>query len=287
MEKKNMIDLNDLKKPYLIAEIGINHNGDINITKKLIDSAFATSWDCVKFQKREPDICVPEEQKSVLRKTPWGEMTYLDYKKKIEFGRKEYNTIDDYCKQKPINWTASVWDIPSLEFILDYKVPFLKIPSAHVTNLELVKQVAKSNFPVILSTGMSTIKEIDSCVNLILKHNSNFALMHCNSSYPTPVNEINLNIINTLKKRYDCTVGYSGHEYGLEATVIAVALGAQIIERHITLDHNMWGTDQNSSIEIVGMDRLKRRIMDVSLFLGTDEKKITPSEIPIRKKLNG
>ena len=279
------IDFETLKKPYFIGEIGINHNGDIQIAKKLMDAVFACNWDCVKFQKRNPDVCVPEKQKNVIRDTPWGKMTYLDYKRKIEFGDKEYDYIDRYCREKPLDWTVSVWDLDSLNFILKYKIPFIKIPSAMLTNHELLKAAAETNIPLIVSTGMSTFKEIDSTVNLITKYGVKPILMHSNSSYPTPPAELNLNLIPALKKRYDCIIGYSGHEYDLEPTVIAVALGAKIIERHITLSHNLWGTDQKSSLEVHAMDMLKKRANEVLDILGSNVKKVTPSEIPIREKL--
>ncbi len=280
-----MVDFNNLNKPYFIGEIGINHNGDIQVAKRLIDGAFACKWDCVKFQKRNPDVCVPEHQKSIMRETPWGKMTYLEYKHKIEFGKSEYDFIKKYSEQKPIDWTASVWDLDSLEFMLQYDVPFIKIPSALITDEELVKETAKTKIPIIISTGMSTIEEVDTAVNLIMKDGVNPIIMHCNSSYPTPKNELNLMVIETLKNRYNTTIGYSGHEEDLEPTVIAVSLGAKVIERHITLSHKMWGTDKKSSLEIQGMDILRKRCIEVQDMLGSPKKVVTKSELPIRKKL--
>jgi N-acetylneuraminate synthase len=280
-------DLNSLKIPYFIAEIGINHNGDLQIAKRLIDAVSACGWNCAKFQKRNPDVCVPEHQKNKIKSTPWGETTYIDYKYKMEFEKKEYNYINFYCSEKPLDWTASVWDIDSLEFIINYDVPFIKIGSAMLTNLLLLSEAAKSKIPLIISTGMSTIEEVDNAVNEILKHGVKPVIMHTNSSYPTPKEEINLNMIPMLKERYDCIVGYSGHEEDLEPTVIAAALGAQVIERHITLDHNMWGTDQKASLEVMGMDMLKKRINAIHKIMGSSEKVVTPSEIPIREKLRG
>jgi len=282
-----MVNFKELKTPYLIGEIGINHNGNIGIAKKLIDAVNACEWHCAKFQKRNPDVCVPEAQKSVMRNTPWGEMTYLDYKKKIEFEVAEYTQIDAYCKAKPIDWTASVWDLDSLNFLLNYDVPFIKIPSAMLTNHVLLSECAKSKKSLIFSTGMSTEKEVDEAVNIIVKHHDNVVIMHTNSSYPTPINELNLRLIPYLQKRYGLSVGYSGHEFDLEPTVIAVSLGAKVIERHITLSHDMWGTDQKSSLEVHGMSMLQKRIKNIDEILGTAKKEITPSEIPIRKKLNG
>jgi N-acetylneuraminate synthase len=277
----------DINEPYLIAEIGINHNGDMNIAKKLIDASNACEWNCVKFQKRDPNLCVPEDQKQVPRETPWGMMAYIDYKHKIEFQQKEYEIIDTYCKEKPIDWTASVWDLNSLEFMMNFDVPFIKIPSAQLTNHELVSELAKSNKPIIISTGMSTWDMIDSVVEILEKENSEYAILHCNSTYPAPNKELNLNVIPIMAARYECIIGYSGHEYDLEPAVLAVSLGAKIIERHITLDHNMWGTDQKSSLEIHAMNMLRKRLENVIEILGSTEKIITPSEELVMKKLRG
>lgn len=283
-----MLDLTKLNNElYLIGEIGINHNGDIDIAKKLMDAVNACGWHCAKFQKRNPDVCVPENQKNKLRQTPWGEIKYIDYKHKIEFREKEYDIIDSYTKDKKIDWSASVWDIDSLNFLMNYNIPFIKIPSAMLTNYELVEESAKTNKTIIMSTGMSEVQEIDKSVNLILKHNQNLVLMHTNSSYPTPVNELNLQLIPFLKERYGCVVGYSGHEEDLEPTVIAVALGARVIERHITLSHDMWGTDHKSSLEVHAMNMLRKRIKNINLMLGNGKKEITRSEVSIREKLRG
>ena len=282
-----MIDFNNLDKPYFIGEIGINHNGDIEICKKLIDAVNACNWDCAKFQKRNPDVCVPEHQKNIMRDTPWGKMTYLKYKYKVEFEKPEYDKINLYSKEKPLDWTASVWDIDSLNFLMQYDIPFIKIASALITNHELVKQSAKTGKQIIMSTGMSTLEEIDETFNLICKYGKTPVVMHTNSSYPTPRKELNLNLIPYYKERYKCTIGYSGHEPDLEPTVVAVSLGAQIIERHITLSHNLWGTDQKSSLEVVGMDKLRKRCIDVGDMLGSNVKEVTESELPIRKKLRG
>ena len=272
---------------YFIGEIGINHNGDMQITKKLIDAVSACGWHCAKFQKRNPDVCVPEHQKGVMRETPWGTMTYLDYKYKVEFEKDDYDYISKYCAEKPIDWSASVWDLDSLKFLADYDLPFIKIPSAMTTNELLVSETAKVGVPIIMSTGMCELKEVDDAVNNVLRHNSNLVLMHTNSSYPTPREEINLNLIPFLKDRYNCPIGYSGHEEDLEPTVIAVALGATVIERHITLSHDMWGTDQKSSLEVMAMDMLYKRVKDISKIMGKAEKTVTPSEVAIRKKLRG
>ena len=280
-------NISNSDKPYLIAEIGINHNGDMDIAKKLIDATNACEWDCAKFQKRNPDICVPEDQKNILRETPWGEMKYIDYKYKVEFEKKEYDIINEYCENKNLEWAVSVWDIDSLAFIKDYNVPFIKIPSAHITNKELLSESAKSKIPIIISTGMSDWKIIDSAVEVLEKENAQYAMLHCNSTYPAPHNELNLNVISAMQDRYDCIIGYSGHEFDLDPSVIAVTLGAKIIERHITLDHNMWGTDHGSSLEVHAMDLLNKRIKDINKILGTSDKIITDSEIPVMKKLRG
>lgn len=282
-----MIDFLSLQKPYFIGEIGINHNGDLQIAKKLIDAVFACNWDCAKFQKRNPDVCVPDHQKNKMRQTPWGEIRYIDYKHKVEFQDSQYDYIDKYCREKPIDWTASVWDFDSLQFLMNYDLPFLKIPSAMITNKELVEESAKSGAPICISSGMSSLKEVDDAVNSVSKFTDNFVLMHTNSSYPTPPEELNLSLIPFYRERYNCVVGYSGHEQKLEPTVIAATLGAKVIERHITLSHDLWGTDQKSSVEVVGMDILYKRIKDIKLVLGSPIKEITKSEFSIRKKLRG
>lgn len=271
-------------KTYTIAEIGINHNGDLSIAKKLIDVAVVAGFDSVKFQKRNPDVCVPEHQKNVMRETPWGKMTYLDYKYKVEFGKEEYDEIDQYCKYKNIDWSASPWDLDSLEFLSKYDIPFIKIPSAMLTNDKLISASVKTNKKIILSTGMSTELEIDHAVSLL---GDNFALLHCNSTYPAPVNELNLSAIKTLKEKYNCEVGYSGHEYGLTSSSAAIYLGATIIERHITLDRTMWGTDQSSSVEPSGVIKLIKAIRELESAYGDGNITVTESELPIRKKLRG
>lgn len=287
MKKINDLFKDNLNETYMIGEIGINHNGDLKIAKTLIDALNACQWHCAKFQKRNPDVCVPEHQKQIERDTPWGKMSYIDYKYKVEFEKLEYDKIDKYCLGKSLDWSISVWDIDSLNFALKYDIPFIKIPSAHLTNHSLLEESANSNIPIIISTGMSDWNMVDKAVEIIGKRTSEFAVLHCNSTYPAPLDELNLNVIPVMKNRYDCIIGYSGHEYNLEPSVLAVALGAQIIERHITLDHNMWGTDQGSSLEVHAMDLLKRRIKDVGLILGGKEKIITDTEKPNLKKLRG
>ena len=214
-------------------------------------------------------------------------MTYLEYKKKIEFGKEEYDYINKYCKEKSINWTASVWDLPSLEFIANYDVPFIKIPSPKLTDRELLIQACRTGKPLLVSTGMSTLEEIDEAVNILKQNASHYALMHCNSAYPAPHDELNLKCIRSLRERYRCPIGYSGHEQDLEPTISAAVLGARIIERHVTLDHDMWGTDQSSSLTVLAMDMLKKRVKDIDKILGNGEKRITETEKTVRKKLRG
>jgi N-acetylneuraminate synthase len=276
-----------LENPYFIGEIGINHNGDLGIAKKLIDAVNACNWNCAKFQKRNPEKAVPEHQKNVPRDTPWGRMTYLEYKRRVELSGSDYDEIDRYCREKPLDWTASIWDLDSLQFLLGYDVPFLKIPSAMLTNDELVSEAASSGKPLMVSTGMSELAEVDHAINLIIAKGMKPVVMHTNSSYPTPRAELNLSVIPVLKERYDCVVGYSGHESDLEPTVIAVALGARVVERHITLSHDMWGTDQKWSLEVLAMDMLRKRCADIDVILGTALKQVTPSEIATRRKLRG
>lgn len=274
-------------KIYVIAEIGINHNGSLEIAKQLIDIAKVAGCDVVKFQKRNPDVCVPEHQKKIMRDTPWGKMTYLDYKYKVEFNKSDYDEIDEYCKSKDIHWSASPWDIDSLNFLIEYDIPFIKIPSALLTNLELIKESAKKSKELIISTGMSTMEEVDLAVDAIKNANSNckYSILHCNSTYPAPIEELNLKCIQTLEKKYNCPVGYSGHEFGLTTTIASICMGATIIERHITLDRTMWGTDQMCSVEPQGLIKLVRGIKELSLAIGDGEKRVTEKEKEIRKKL--
>lgn len=274
--------------PYMIAEIGINHNGDMQIAKRLLDAAYACEWDCAKFQKRTPELAVPEAQKQVPRETPWGTMPYIEYKKRVEFEKAEYDEIDCYCRQKPMDWSASPWDIPSLEFLLQYDIPFIKIPSAMNTNEEMIKKACESGKPVIISEGMSELDEMDKTVSWLEKYsNGDYIICHTNSTYPSPNNELNLRLIPEMKKRYDCLVGYSGHEANLEPSVIAAVLGACVIERHVTLSHEMWGSDQKASLEVQAMSLLKKRITSSLETLGTGEKKLYESEMKKRRELRG
>jgi len=274
-------------KTYIIAEIGINHNGSIEVAKKLIDIAAVSGCDAVKFQKRNPDVCVPDHQKNIPRETPWGTMSYLEYKYRMEFGKKEYDEIDNYCKEKDIAWSASPWDMDSLRFLEQYDLPFIKMPSAMMTNEPLMRTAAKSGKKIIFSCGMSTLDETDQAVRWMEEESAEFALLHCNSTYPAPLEDLNLKCIQTLKDRYACEVGYSGHEFRLGTTVASIYLGATIIERHITLDRTMWGSDHLASVEPQGLIKLVKGIRELEIALGDGNKVVTEGELPVRKKLRG
>ena len=267
-------------KVYTIAEIGINHNGTLGVAEELIKVAAAAGFDAVKFQKRTPELCVPKHKRDEIRATPWGDITYMEYKQEIEFGVEEYDEIDELCKHYCIAWSASPWDLDSLSFLTQYSLPWVKIPSALITDLKLVRRASRFFNKVIISTGMSTLEEVDAAYEEILKHGTGrVVVMHCNSEYPTPVENINLNCLTTLKERYpEATIGYSGHEYGLTTTIASVALGARMIERHVTLDKTMWGTDHMCSVEPHGMFKLIRGIDDMSKALGDGKKRITEGE---------
>lgn len=276
--------ISDNSPIYFIGEIGINHNGSLEIAKKNIDMAVNAGVDAVKFQKRTPELCVPEKMRDRIRETPWGEMTYMDYKKKIEFGEEEFTEIDRYCMEKGIMWSASPWDIPSVDFLAKFDLPFYKIPSAHLTNRELLENIMLLKKPIILSTGMSTMEEVRKAVDLL--EGSELILLHCNSSYPAKKDELNLLVIERLKKEFpDIIIGYSGHEEGISASLVAAVLGANVIERHITIDRAMWGTDQAASIEFSGLRRLVRDLKNLPIWMGDGRKVVCESEKPIREKL--
>jgi N-acetylneuraminate synthase len=277
-------NLDDGQPIYVIAEIGINHNGDLDIARKLMDVAASAGCQAVKFQKRNPEISTPEAQKSVLRETPWGQMTYLEYKYRVEFERAEYDAIDVHAKKIGIDWFASPWDLPSVEFLASYNLPAMKIASATLTDTAVVRSVAGIGIPAILSTGMSTLEEIDQAVS-VFPEDTPLALLHCTSTYPLAADEANLRAMVVLGERYSRPVGYSGHETGLQISIAAVALGARIIERHITLDRAMWGTDQSASLEPRGLQTLVRDIRVVEAALGDGVKRVYESELPIRDKL--
>ena len=276
--------ISEISPIFFIAEIGINHNGSLDLAKKLIDMANICGADAVKFQKRTPEICVPEHKRNQIFETPWGDIPYIEYKKKIEFGDKEYKVIDEYCKNKKIIWFASPWDLPSVDFLERFDIPCYKIASAKLTDRELLEKIKKLNKPIFLSLGMSTEEEIDKAIK-ILKEND-LVIMHCNSSYPAADDELNLNYLLTLKKKYpEYIIGYSGHEFGISASLIAVEIGAKVVERHITLDRAMWGSDQAASIEFSGLRRLVRDIRKLKVWKGDGIKKVTKAEKEIRDKL--
>ncbi len=266
------------KNPFLIAEIGINHNGSIKSAKRLIDLAKETGFDAVKFQKRNPDISTPENQKSKIRNTPWGDISYLDYKKKIEFGLKEFKEIDAYCKKVKILWFASAWDLDSQKFLKKFKLKYNKVASAMLTNYDLVKEIAKEKKLTFISTGMSSIQTIEKSINIFKKNKCQFVLMHCVSTYPCPDEKLNLNMITTLKNKFKCDIGYSGHESSVSPSLLAYSLGANYIERHITLDRSMWGTDQAASLSKDGMLNLVRILRKAPLIMGNGIKKISVEE---------
>lgn len=268
---------------YIIGEIGINHNGELENCRKLIDVAAAAGCNAVKFQKRTPELCVPEAQKSITRETPWGIMTYLEYRHRIELNQDQYGEIDRYARGKGLHWFASCWDMPSVDFIDRYDPVAYKIASASLTDDALLRYVANKGKPVILSTGMSTLDEIDHAVSFFDK--SRLLITHATSTYPCSPDELNLRVMGSLRNRYNVPVGYSGHETGLQTTVAAVALGACIIERHITLDRATWGTDQAASVEPAGLHRLIRDIRVVERAFGDGVKRVYASELPIRAKL--
>lgn len=269
---------------FIIAEIGINHNGDIGIAKKLIDGAALYGANAVKFQKRTIDRVYTKEFLDSPRESPWGK-TQRAQKEGLEFGEKEYREIDRYCREKGIDWFASAWDLEAQEFLRRFGTKFNKIASAQLTNLPLLEMVAEEGKHTFISTGMSTLDEIDRAVDIFRTANCPFELMHCNSTYPMPVAEANLRVIHTLRERYKCNVGYSGHETGLAVSVAAAALGATSIERHITLDRAMYGSDQAASVELVGFERLVKMIRAIELAMGDGVKRITDSEAHVRKKL--
>jgi N-acetylneuraminate synthase len=267
---------------YVIAEIGINHNGDIALAKKLINVALAADCDAVKFQKRTVSVVYTAEELAKPRESPFGE-TNGDLKRGLEFGEADYEEIDRYCREVGIDWFASCWDEASVDFISRYNVPCFKVASASLTDDRLLKHTRAKGKPIILSTGMSTPEQIDHAVEVLGKHD--LVLMHTTSTYPSAVAELNLNAIVTLKARYGLPVGYSGHEVGVATSVAAAVLGACSVERHITLDRAMWGSDQAASLEPNGITRLVRDVHTCELAMGDGVKRVFDSEKPIIQKL--
>ena len=267
----------------IIAEIGINHNGDIDVVKKLVDVAAETGLNAVKFQKRTPELCVPRDQWDIERDTPWGVMKYIDYRYKVEFDESEYSEISDYCDSKGIDWFASPWDEEAVDFLDKFDTPCYKIASASVTDMILLEKVHSTGRPVIMSSGMSTMDEIRAGVDALGR--DNLLICHSTSAYPCEPSELNLRMIDTLSKEFDVPIGYSGHETGLSTTLAATVLGACLVERHITLDRAMWGSDQSASIEPQGVAKLVRDIRVVESALGDGVKKVYDSELGVMQKL--
>jgi N-acetylneuraminate synthase len=268
---------------YIVSEIGINHNGDLAIAKKLIDAARLAGVDAVKFQKRTPELCVPEDQRDKMRETPWGYISYLDYRNRVEFDRDAYQEIDRYAAQGEIDWFVSVWDEPSVDFIEPFNPICYKIPSASLTDHILLKHVRQTGRPIILSTGMSTMEQIESAVDVV--GTQDLLITHATSTYPCPPDELNLKMIQTLRERFPCPIGYSGHEVGLVPSAVAVSLGACLVERHITLDRAMWGSDQAASVEPGGFMRLVKYLRVTEQALGDGVKQVYDSELPSLSKL--
>ena len=270
-------------KTKIIAEIGINHNGDIKLAKNLISAASIAGCDYVKFQKRTPDLCVPEAQKTKIRMTPWGEMSYLDYKKRIEFEEEEYQEIDKFCKSLDIKWFASAWDLESLDFLRKFNT-IVKIPSALITNDQLITAAREKFDFLLISTGMSTEQEIEKAVKLCNPD----VIFHTNSSYPSDISELNLNYITRLKNKFGKVVGYSGHEFGLVTTFATIPLGVEWVERHVTLDRDLWGSDQKSSVEPAGLIKLVKGIRDIEKALGSSGPRIiSADELSKKETLRG
>lgn len=269
---------------FIIAEIGINHNGDINIAKKLIDGAVFSGADAVKFQKRTIGEVYTKEELDKSRESPWGTTT-REQKYGLEFGEKEYDEIDRYCKQKSIDWFASAWDIDSQNFLRKYNCKYNKVSSAMLTHKDLLNAIAEEKKYTFISTGMSTLEEIEKASAVFKKHNCPFELMHCNSAYPMPDEEANLRMIPLLREKFNCNVGYSSHEVGLITTCAAVAIGATSIEKHITLDRAMYGSDQAASVEVMGFYKLINYIRTIEEAMGDGIKRVTEQEEIIKKKL--
>ena len=271
------------KKPYLIAEIGINHNGSIKIAKKMIDIAKENNFDAVKFQKRDPNICIPEDQKYKMRDTPWGNITYLSYKKKIELNLKQLTFLKNYATKLKLDFSASCFDINSLNIVKKINT-FNKVPSAMLTNTIFLEHVAKQRKKTFISTGMCEIKNITTAVNIFKKYKCNYELMHCVSLYPCPEEKLNLQMIQTLRKKYKCKVGYSGHEPSVSPSFFAYMLGATSIERHITLDRSMWGTDQAASLSPDGMKMFGSIFNKVEKIFGDGVKRLSEEEKAMLQK---
>ena len=275
--------ISDDHPAFIVAELGINHNGNISIAKELILAAATAGANAVKFQKRTPELCVPMDQRLIQRETPWGLMTYMDYRYRMEFERIQYLELMNFAKELNLEFFATPWDEESLEFLINIGVPCIKIASASLTDLNLISESAEYGLPVIISTVMSTMENIVSATKIL--EGKQYIVAHSTSTYPCPAEELNLSMINVLKKEFNCIVGYSGHERGVSTTVAAVVLGAKYIERHLTLDRAMWGSDHAASLEPQGFTRLVRDIRIFEQAIGNGVKQIYPSEIPYLEKL--
>ncbi len=271
------------KKPYLIAEIGINHNGSLLLAKKLIDIAHKYGFDAVKFQKRDPDVCIPEDQKKIMRETPWGIISYLAYKKKIELNVNQFSKLRRYAKKLNLDFSASCFDLNSFKLMNKFN-DFNKIPSAMITNTAFLEQVAKKGKKTLISTGMCKMSDISNAVKIFKKKKCNFELMHCVSLYPCPEDKLNLRVIQKLKKKFKCEVGYSGHESTVSPSFFAYMLGARTIERHITLDRSMWGTDQAASLSPDGMKLLFSAFNKIEKVMGDGVKRFSVEEKKMLQK---
>lgn len=273
-------------KTFITAEIGINHNGSLELAKKLIDVAVIAGCDAVKFQKRTVDKVYTKEYLDGPRQSPWGD-TQRAQKEGLEFGLEEYREIDRYCKEKGIEWFASAWDIDSQKFLQQFDLKYNKVASAMLINDALLEEIAKEGKYTFIATGMSTYEEIDHAVAIFRKYNCEFELMHCNSTYPMKAEDANLKVMDCLKEKYQCKVGYSGHEAGTLVSVCAVAMGAASIERHITLDREMYGSDQKASLEPAELWKLVKEIRETEQILGTGQKELSEAELQVKAKLRG
>jgi len=277
-------EIGDGLPSYVIGEIGLNHNGSVDLAKRLIDVAADAGAQAVKFQKRTPAISTPEHMKNVLRETPWGEMTYLEYRYRVEFDREQYIEIGDHATLRGMDWFASPWDVPAVEFLEDLNVVAHKVASASLTDLDLLAALAATGKPVILSTGMSTMQQVDAAVEVL--GTDNLVILHATSTYPLPPEEANLRMIPALRAAYPgIPIGYSGHERGLQISLAAVALGAAAVERHITLDRAMWGSDHAASLEPTGFEHLVRDIRVIEQAMGDGIKRVFPGELAPMAKL--
>jgi N-acetylneuraminate synthase len=272
-------------RPILIGEIGVNHNGSLETAFQLIQMAVENGCDLVKFQKRNPDVCVPETKKNEMRETPWGYISYLEYKKKIEFGKSEFDRIAEFCAQLGVEWSASAWDLESQEFLNNYSLTFNKVASAMNTHTALLERVAEEGKITFLSTGMAEIEDVDRCVQIFKKYSCPLVLLHTVSTYPASESELNLRNITMLQERYGLPIGYSGHEPSVSPSIIAASIGAVVIERHVTLDRSMWGTDQSASLEPQGLHYLSSVLHKIPTVLGQKEKIYLESERKAAKNL--